>query len=75
MSCIMQATQLDEKNTTVRYWSKIEFYLSGRLKSVLSDLLRILWGRSPEDADAQALRAAIILDELDFPGWGVPDFR
>lgn len=31
--------------------------------------------RSPEDADAQALRAAVILDELDFPGWGVPDFR
>lgn len=31
--------------------------------------------RSPEDADAQALRAAVILDELDFPGFDAPDAR
>jgi hypothetical protein len=31
--------------------------------------------RRPEDADAQALRAAVILDELDFPGWGTADPR
>jgi hypothetical protein len=31
--------------------------------------------RPPEDADAQALRAAVILDELDFPGFDQPDER
>lgn len=31
--------------------------------------------RSPADADAEALRSAILLDELDFPGFGVPDTR
>lgn len=34
-----------------------------------------MFRRSPEDADAEALRAAVILDELDFPGWGMPDPR
>ena len=31
--------------------------------------------RSPTEADAQSLRTAVLLDELDFPGFGVPDFR
>ncbi|KAK9818136.1 hypothetical protein WJX72_007697 [[Myrmecia] bisecta] len=31
--------------------------------------------RSPQEADAQALRTAVLLDELDFPGFGVPDKR
>ncbi|KAK9808551.1 hypothetical protein WJX73_007473 [Symbiochloris irregularis] len=31
--------------------------------------------RSPADADAEALRSAILLDELDFPGFGEPDPR
>ena len=31
--------------------------------------------RSPEEADAQAIRVAILLDELDFPGFDKPDPR
>ena len=31
--------------------------------------------RGPGEADAEALRSAILLDELDFPGFGVPDPR
>eukprot|EP00891_Asterochloris_glomerata_P004631 jgi/Astpho2/4631/Aster-x0209 len=31
--------------------------------------------RPPLEADAQALRAAVLLDELDFPGFGVADPR
>ena len=31
--------------------------------------------RGAVQADAQALRAAVLLDELDFPGFGVPDPR
>ncbi|KAK9803748.1 hypothetical protein WJX73_000566 [Symbiochloris irregularis] len=31
--------------------------------------------RPPEEADAQAVRAAVLLDELDFPGFEVPDTR
>lgn len=31
--------------------------------------------RYPEEADAQTLRVAVLLDELDFPGVGVPDPR
>ena len=31
--------------------------------------------RYPEEADAQTLRTAILLDELDFPGAGAPDPR
>ncbi|KAK9800761.1 hypothetical protein WJX73_008207 [Symbiochloris irregularis] len=31
--------------------------------------------RSPEEADAQSLRVAVLIDELDFPGFGVPDTR
>ena len=31
--------------------------------------------RAPGQADAEALRAAVLLDELDFPGFGVPDRR
>ncbi|KAK9811837.1 hypothetical protein WJX72_011041 [[Myrmecia] bisecta] len=31
--------------------------------------------RAPEEADAQSLRAAVLLDELDFPGFGVRDPR
>ena len=31
--------------------------------------------RSPEEADAQAVRVAVLLDELDFPGFGVEDPR
>ena len=31
--------------------------------------------RSVEEADAQSLRAAVLLDELDFPGFGQPDSR
>lgn len=31
--------------------------------------------RSPEEADAQAVRIAVLLDELDFPGFGKPDPR
>ena len=32
-------------------------------------------GRSAEEADAQSLRCAILLDELDVPGRGVSDPR
>ncbi|KAK9800732.1 hypothetical protein WJX73_002178 [Symbiochloris irregularis] len=31
--------------------------------------------RNPDEADAQAVRTAVLLDELDFPGFGVPDPR
>ena len=31
--------------------------------------------RYPSEADAQSLRAAVLLDELDFPGIGLPDPR
>ncbi|KAK9843129.1 hypothetical protein WJX74_007389 [Apatococcus lobatus] len=31
--------------------------------------------RSPTEADAQAIRTAVLLDELDFPGYDVPDYR
>lgn len=31
--------------------------------------------RGAVQADAQALRAAVLLDELDFPGFGVEDPR
>ncbi|KAK9866656.1 hypothetical protein WJX84_009216 [Apatococcus fuscideae] len=31
--------------------------------------------RSPTEADAQAIRTAVLLDELDFPGYSVPDTR
>ena len=31
--------------------------------------------RSPEEADAQAVRVAVLLDELDFPGFDKPDPR
>lgn len=31
--------------------------------------------RSPEEADAQAVRVAVLLDELDFPGFDKPDTR
>ena len=31
--------------------------------------------RSPEEADAQAVRVAVLLDELDFPGFEVADPR
>ena len=31
--------------------------------------------RPPEEADAQCVRAAVLLDELDFPGFGVADPR
>ncbi|KAK9903985.1 hypothetical protein WJX75_001909 [Coccomyxa subellipsoidea] len=31
--------------------------------------------RGPREADAQSLRAAVLLDELDFPGLGKPDPR
>ncbi|KAK9801967.1 hypothetical protein WJX73_003033 [Symbiochloris irregularis] len=31
--------------------------------------------RPPEEADAQSIRVAVLLDELDFPGFGVPDPR
>jgi hypothetical protein len=31
--------------------------------------------RYPEEADAQTLRVGVLLDELDFPGAGVPDPR
>ena len=34
-----------------------------------------LWCRSAEEADAQSLRCAILLDELDVPGKGVADPR
>ena len=34
-----------------------------------------LVGRSAEEADAQSLRCAILLDELDVPGRGSPDPR
>ena len=33
------------------------------------------WCRSAEEADAQSLRCAILLDELDVPGKGVADPR
>lgn len=32
-------------------------------------------GRAAEQADLQALRAAVLLDEMDFPGFGVPGVR
>lgn len=32
-------------------------------------------GRYPSEADAQSLRVAVLLDELDFPGIGQPDPR
>lgn len=31
--------------------------------------------RSPEEADAQAVRVAVLLDELDFPGFDTADPR
>ena len=31
--------------------------------------------RYPSEADAQAVRVAVLLDELDFPGLGQPDPR
>ncbi len=31
--------------------------------------------RYPSEADAQSLRVAVLLDELDFPGLGQPDPR
>ena len=31
--------------------------------------------RCPEEADAQAVRVAVLLDELDFPGFDAPDPR
>ncbi|KAK9810370.1 hypothetical protein WJX72_009592 [[Myrmecia] bisecta] len=31
--------------------------------------------RSSRESDAQSLRCAVLLDELDFPGYGVPDPR
>ena len=34
-----------------------------------------MYCRPPEEADSQAVRAAVLLDELDFPGFGVPDPR
>ena len=43
--------------------------------SVSSNALSHGCGRYPEEADAQTLRTAILLDELDFPGAGVPDPR
>lgn len=49
--------------------------LTASLPELMGAPLPLIRRRSPEDADAQALRAAVILDELDFPGWGVPDFR
>ena len=38
-------------------------------------IIIIIICRGAVQADAQALRAAVLLDELDFPGFGVPDPR
>jgi hypothetical protein len=38
-------------------------------------LLRMLCRRGPAEADAQTARIAVLLDELDFPGYSEPDDR
>lgn len=43
--------------------------------AVMSNLRLPACGSSPEEADAQSLRVAVLLDELDFPGFGKPDPR
>ena len=48
---------------------------SGRCVAARQQRHPTLRCRYPEEADAQTLRTAILLDELDFPGAGVPDPR
>ena len=48
--------------------------MSWKVNSLSINIIIIIC-RSAVQADAQALRAAVLLDELDFPGFGVPDPR
>lgn len=49
--------------------SRLQYSATSSLSIIL------LQCRGAVQADAQALRAAVLLDELDFPGFGVPDPR
>ena len=42
---------------------------------IVMALPALVFVRYPEEADAQMLRVGVLLDELDFPGAGVPDPR
>jgi hypothetical protein len=43
--------------------------------SIITNQPALVLNRYPEEADAQTLRVGVLLDELDFPGAGVPDPR